>query len=71
MRVKIRQMCIDIFSNKLLLELADCLFCFIWIRVMMEKAINTEGIFYQNVPSSITPPSLMETDSMTNQLTLI
>ena len=52
-RLKIRQVSIDIFSNQSLLELLDCLFWFIWIKAMMLKDIVSKSIIYQKLLSKL------------------
>ena len=70
-RIKIRGISIDIFSNQTLQEITDCLFCFIQINMTMQKGIKPEDIIYQKVLLKIIMSSSIQKTSMTNQLILI
>ena len=47
LKIKIRQMNLDIFSNQILLESIDCLFQFIQIKITMLKDLKLRDIVYQ------------------------
>ena len=47
LKIKIRQMNLDIFSNQILLESIDCLFQFIQIKITMLKDLKLRDIIYQ------------------------
>ena len=45
---KIQQMSIDIFSNEFFLEIVDCLFQFIQMKMFILTDLKLKGIIYEN-----------------------
>ena len=70
-RIKIRQMSIDTFSNQIMLELIDCLFSFIQIKMQIIKELKLIDIIYQKVLLIVITASSMEKTLMIKQLLLI
>ena len=66
--MEIPQMSVDIFSNRTLQELTDCLFWVIEIKMIMLKDIKLKDIIYEEVLLRIIVSSSKERTFMTNQI---
>ena len=70
-RIKMKQMNIDIFFNQTLWELTNCLFWFVQIKTTILKDLKLEDITYQKALLRIITSSSIERTFTTNPLILL